>query len=81
MAGFTHYTIFGLDHDYKKTKGVLMNIKITWAGDPELNLIKWALTGIQGTLNPQAIIIHYQTGHPITLLDCLGQLAVEIKSK
>ena len=49
-AGFTHYTIFGLDHHYKKTKGLLMNIKITWAGDPELNLIKWALTGNQAAI-------------------------------
>lgn len=80
-TGFTHYTIFGLDHEYKKTKGILMHIKITWAGDPELNLIKWALTGIQGKLNPQAISIHDKKGISVSLLDTLVWLAAGIKSK
>lgn len=79
-AGFTHYTIEGFDHEYKKTKGVLMNKKITWAGDPEANLIKWA-AGIQGWKGAMTIEIHFKTFDPISLLDCIWQLAHNIKPK
>ena len=79
--GFIHYMIDGSDHEYKKTKGILMHFKITWAGDPELNLIKWALTTIPGQHQLVTISIHYKVGAPILLLDCLRQLAHDIKPK
>lgn len=79
-AGFKHYMIDGSDHEFKKTKGVLMHFKVTWAGDPEANLIKWAYT-TEGLKKALAIIIYYEIGKPILLVDCLGQLTAGIKTK
>ena len=78
-AGFTHYTIEGSDHEFKKTKGVLMNKKITWAGDPEANLIKWARASVQGKKNAKDILVHYGTGKAIPFTHCLEILAKGIK--
>ncbi len=76
---FTHYMIEGSDHEFKKTKGVLMHVKITWAGDPEANLIKWAYD--IGCAKAATISIHYKKGGPLQLVACLSQLAGGIKEQ
>ena len=75
-SSFTHYMIMGLDHEYKKTKGILMHCKITWAGDPEVNLIKWAVNNVN---KAKTISLHYKVGKPIPLMEALGYLAAKIK--
>ena len=80
--GFTYYTIEGSDHEFKKTKGILMNKKITWAGDPELNLIKWALTNGQIYISKsKGIKIHDKNGVSVSFLDTLVWLAAGMKPK
>ncbi len=79
-AGFTHYMIDDSDHEFKKTKGVLMHLKVTWAGDPELNLIKWAY-GAEGMKKASTITIHYKVSQKLPLLEVLGILAKGIKPK
>ncbi len=71
---FTHYQVEGSDHEYKKTKGVLMHFKVTWAGDPEANLIKWAQD------NPKLaneVFLHYHKSN-VTLPYVIGQMAKTI---
>ncbi|KKN52955.1 hypothetical protein LCGC14_0607560, partial [marine sediment metagenome] len=74
-SSFTHYMIEESGHEFQKTKGILMHFKVSWAGDPELNLVKWALTNI---IISKTITIHYKVGGPKHLKSVLGHLAQEI---
>lgn len=82
VAGFAFYTIESdtTGHEYKKTKGVLMHFKITWAGDPEANLIKWAVVAsAQGIKKAKDILVHYADGAIVPLTHCLEMLVKGIK--
>lgn len=68
---FTHYSVPGNEHEYKKTKGVLMHYKISWAGDPELNLVKWAATNEEA----EGILIHYKKYLSVPLIVILNVIA------
>lgn len=70
-GGFKFYTIPDSTHEYKKTKGVLMHYKISWAGDPELNLVKWAYSNLDG----DEVHIHYAAGTTNNLIQVLCNIA------